>query len=346
MPSILHFPRPRTFLHLISLRTATEFIAFTLAINKVTGLYGILALLTGYHLNPLQLSHYIYSLAVLALVCYLSPAIRQRDGDGVLKTLALAWLYVLDSVVNSVYTSLFGTGWFLILAQHLNEGTPVTGGVPGAGTMNATAGFTSPEHSVSQVDVIAAPGSGVLAGQEAVAFASGDGSGGTLGSVLFERGSIASIMVLGLLWLIRIYFCIIVLSFARSTVRQYIASTSTSTTATGSGYTQTDDPTMAESPFRAGGAREEGAGWRGGLGRLMLRFPSRRYWLGRDESEEEWVRATEGRFGGGGGGRGLRVKVPTGESVASGVGERERRARSGTGPPVPLVVGSKGMVPQ
>ncbi|KAK5118249.1 hypothetical protein LTR85_008229 [Meristemomyces frigidus] len=329
MPSLLRFPRPRTFLHLISLRTATEFIAFTLAINKVTGLYGILALLTGYHLNPLQLSHYIYSLAILGLICYLSPAIRQRDADGVVKTVALAWVYVVDSAVNSVYTTLFGAGWFVILAQHLNEGSAGGSKAPGAGTMNDTAGFTSPEHTVGKVDVIATPAPGAMPGQEAVAYASGDGS--NLGNVLFERGSVASITVLALLWLIRIYFCLIILSYARSTLRQYIASTSAGQ------YTQTDDPTMAENPFHAG--REEGAGWRGKLGRFMLRFPTRRYWLGRDEGEEEWVRATSGRFESG---RNLKIKVP---AENGGVGERERRARSGTGPPLPGA-GVKGKVPQ
>ncbi|KAI7296581.1 hypothetical protein KC315_g18718, partial [Hortaea werneckii] len=106
MAPVLRFPRPGSFLHLISLRTATEFITFSLAINKVTGFYGILALFTGYHLNPLQLSHYIYSILVLGLICYLSPAIRQRDADGALKVVALAWLYVLDTILNSLYTTM------------------------------------------------------------------------------------------------------------------------------------------------------------------------------------------------------------------------------------------------
>jgi len=261
-------------------------------------------------------------------VAYLSPAIRRRDEP--LKVLALAWVYVLDTLINSVYTTLFGAGWFVLLAQHLNEPVPIGDGVTplGAGTMNDTAGFTNPKHTVSQVEVVATPAPSSLTGQEAVAYGT-NSAPGTLGGALFQSGSMASLSVLALLWLIRIYLCLIVLSYARGVLRQYIASTSTSS------YQQSDDPTMAESPFRPG--REEGAGWRGKLGRFMLRFPTKWYWLGRDESEDEWVRATSGRFESGRGGKGLRIKVPGAES---GVGERERRARSGTGPPIPLSVDS------
>ncbi|KAK1090112.1 hypothetical protein LTR48_008945, partial [Friedmanniomyces endolithicus] len=71
--------------------------------------------------------------------------------------------------------------------------------------------------------------------------------------------------------------------------------------------------------------------WGGRLGALMLRFPSERYWLGRDETEEEWARQASSRLENA---RGLRIKVPY--EAAGGLSERERRARSGTGPPVPM----------
>lgn len=317
-------PPFQSFLHLISLRTATELIVLSLLFNKVSGLYGILAIFTGYELNPLQLSHYIYSLLVLGLVAWLARSLRRASQP--LHNLALAWLYVLDSVVNSIYTTLFGTGWFLVLARNLGHDVPAH--LPmGEGTIDDTAGFTSPEHNATRVEVIAEPGPGVLDGQTAVAYGSQYGS---LGAAVFQSGSMASLTVIGLLWIARVYFCLIVMSYARTMVRQYIANTST-------GYAASDDPTLAENPFRVG--REEGAGWKGKLGRFMLRFPTKRYWLGREEGEDEWVRATSGRFESGRG-TGLRIKVPE-----NGVGERERRARSGTGPPLP-VVGPKGKVPE
>ena len=313
---------PQSFLHLVSLRTAAEFITLILLINKLSGLYGILALLTGYHLNPLQLSHYIYSLLCLGTVAWLYPAIRKPEEP--LKNVALAWIYVLDAVINSAYTALFGAGWFLVLAQEVGQGTDFGADVvPGADTIGDTAGFTNPEHNVTQVDVVAKPAEGLLSGQKAIAYGS---QYGTLGAAIFQSGSMASVTVLGLLWIIRTYFCILMMSYARSILRKYVASTSTD-------YSHADDPTMAENPFRA--EREEGNGWKGKLGRFMLRFPTKRYWLGKDEAEDEWVRATSGRFESGRG-TGLRIKVPE-----NGVGERERRARSGTGPPLPVAVKGK-----
>ena len=249
-----------------------------------------------------------------------------RKTEEPLKNVALAYVYILDSVVSSVYTALFGAGWFLVLAQSLNQPQTHEGEappVPGAGTIDDTAGFTSSEYNATKVDVVVAPGPGLMDGQTAIAYGSQYGS---LGGAFFQGGSMASITVLGLLWLIRFYCCILIMSHSRSILRQYVANTSTS-------YSESGDPSLAENPFRV--ERTEGAGWRGKLGRFMLRFPTKRYWLGRDEAEDEWVRATSGRFESGRG-NGLRIKVPE-----NGVGERERRARSGTGPPPPIAVKGK-----
>ncbi|KAK5135324.1 hypothetical protein LTR08_005428 [Meristemomyces frigidus] len=333
MSHLFRFPRPRSVLHLIPLRTAAEFITFTLAINKVTGFYGILALLTGFHLNPLQLSHYLYSLAILALALYLSPAIRGAPANpsDALKVLALAWVYVADAVVGSVYTALFGLGWFVVLAQHQVGEAPLIGAAPGGGTINDTAGFTSPSHTVSAVTVVATAAADALAGQDAVAFGAPGGAaadGSTLGGVVFDASSLASLAVVILLWLLRGYFCLVMLSFARSTVRAHIACTSSTS------YASTSDASAAENPFATSR-----------LGRVMLRFPTQHYWLGRDEGEDEWVRATSGRFESGREGA-LKISVPGAAAAETGVGERERRARSGTGPPVPFLGGGGGKLPQ
>ncbi|WPH04687.1 DUF1753-domain-containing protein [Acrodontium crateriforme] len=332
MGSLLRFPRPRSFLHFVSLRTAAEFITLTLAINKITGLYGVLALFTGYTLDALQFSHYIYSLLVLGLAAYLSSSIRTRDN--VLQNVALAWLYVLDTLINGIYTALFGMGWFTILAEHLND--DVKSHRPGKGMMEDTAGFTGPVVNASSVDVIAEPASGSLVGQDATAYA----IPGSLGAAIFQSGSIASIAILVFLVLIRVYMSIVMLSFARNSVRASIATASASTAGDFSYSDSTSgsnpsDPTMAASPF------EQTPGWRGNLGRAMLRLPTERYWLGRDEAEDAWVRATSGRFSEGR--RALKISVPVNQG--SGVGERERRARSGTGPPVPAA-GLTGKIPQ
>lgn len=334
---------PQAFLRVVSLRTATEFITFTLLINKVTGFYGILALFTGYHLNPLQLSHYIYSLLVLALGIWLAPAIR--DPSRPLRTIALAWLYVIDSVINTAYTVLFGLGWFVLLAQHLNEDIAVSGktgkvaSAGGKGTMSDTAGFTDPQvPDAVQVDVVASPAKDSLAGQDAVAYASTTPvplAPGSLHEVVMQPDSLTSIILLALFGLIRVYFCLIILSYARNILRGYIASTGGASTA--SGYADAAvDASMAENPFRTGSPDASR------LGRLLTAFPSRRYWLGRDEypaaSASEWERLTHGRFEAAAK-KDLAVKAPSVD--LGGPSERERRARSGTGPSPAELVGKE-----
>jgi hypothetical protein len=152
----------------------------------------MLALFTGFELNPLQLSQYIYSLAILGTIVYFSSALRRPDQP--LKVLGLAWIFVLDSLINLGYTALFGTSWFVVLAQHLNDDNEISDKVPGAGTINDTAGFTDPEFNASRVDIVATPAPGVLTGQNAVAVPST--IGGTLAGAVFESGSMASITVI------------------------------------------------------------------------------------------------------------------------------------------------------
>lgn len=94
----------------MSLQTGTEMISIALLINKVTGLYGLLAILTGYALNGVQLSMYIYSVAVLITLAILIPHIRKQSP---FQNLSLAWLYVFDTAANAAYTAAFAAEWFL-----------------------------------------------------------------------------------------------------------------------------------------------------------------------------------------------------------------------------------------
>ncbi|KAI9660232.1 MAG: hypothetical protein M1831_003539 [Alyxoria varia] len=401
----LRFPRPKTFLYLMSLRTGTELISLTLLINKLTGLYGLLAPLTGFHLSPLQLSMYIYSIGALAVTTLLVPHIR-RGPQSPFHILALAWLYVIDSAVNAAYTAAFGFGWFLVLAQHAapsgSDGSSAGSGstaadgkaasAAGSKMMDSAAGFTNPKFNVSHVDVHAEPAddtsmpaqNGELVGHgteshdnpaaAAAAAASGAGGagGGSLSSTILSSGSIASITTIVALWAIRIYFILVVLAYARSCLRQHIvtqsqhstgfpataATASTEDAATkpdskdtgnGNGSSSSDsdsDPQIyAEDPFALG--TPAGEGYRGALGRLMVRV-GKSYWLGVDDYEVEdeeqrkqgWTRRLGGRFherqqqrrqrvesGASGSGSGNSDAGP-----GTGVGERERRRRAGTGP--------------
>lgn len=93
----------------MSLQTGTEMIALALLINKATGLYGLLAILTGFALDAVQLSMYLYSVVVLVALAFLLPHVRRQTP---LPNLALAWLYVFDTALNAAYTVLFAVEWF------------------------------------------------------------------------------------------------------------------------------------------------------------------------------------------------------------------------------------------
>lgn len=312
LTSLFRLPRPQTFLYLMSLRTGTELITLSLLLNKISGFYGLLALLTGFHLSPFQLSMYIYSLIALCVVASLAPHIRSQSP---FHCLALSWIYVLDSVINAGYTAVFGVTWFLVVSQHLSgaKGTPPG---PGGSTVDDTAGFTNPTYeNVSHVDVSPTPDGGVVTeAQEAVAL-----EGRSLGHGLLQSGSMSSIVVICALWAIRIYFVLVVLSYARYVLRQHIAATSRQNTAL---HTGSKSATVAENPFSP--HLSEGKGWRGKLGRAMVSV-GKSYWLGGEDNEDDaWMAIGESR---------LRRRA---EPEPPGVVERERRRRSGTGPPPPM----------
>ncbi|KAF2739058.1 DUF1753-domain-containing protein [Polyplosphaeria fusca] len=312
---IFEIPRPKTFLHTMSLRTGAEIITFLQLINKVSGLYGLLALLTGAHLTGLQLSMYLYSFAALLATLYLYRHIRLQSP---FQTLLLAHIYALDSVVNALYTAFFGIAWFYVLAAH-----PEDSSAPGASGIKENAGFTNPTYNVSSVEVLAEPaGSGIKSGQNAVAVGQGTASAaGGLGGAVFQSGSIMSISLISGFWALRVYFVFVMLAFARQCLRQHIASNSTSyyTTTHPDEYPQPTSSQL-ENPFDE--RKEDGYGWKGKVGRMML-SGAPAFWLGANE-DGEWMRSMGGKFR-----KSVQLQQPLG------IGERERRRRSGTGPPAP-----------
>lgn len=304
-------------------------ILFMLVLNKATALYGILAPFTGHPLNVLQAVMYIYSLPVLAICVYLAPHIRSIPPSPI-HALALAYIYLIDTLINAAFTGAFGVAWFVVLAQHPRENAGSA--VPGSGTIDDTSGFTSPDHNVTNIQVVATPAAGLLSGQDAVAGGVPAGSPVSLGvrsvtDAVFDRGSIMSIFVISSLWLLRFYFCAVVLSYARNVLRSHIATTSTTSYSfyDGAGVSNAkQNSDRAPNPFDE--SRPEGRGFPGRLGRLMLKVGPD-YWLGQDDDadEEQWVRGMGGKFRNG----------RNGLDSVSRTGERERRRRAGTGPSAP-----------
>jgi len=316
MPRWLRIPRPRTFLYIMSLRTGAEMISLSMIFNKVTGFYGVLAVLTGFNLSPLQLSMYLYSLGALILLAFLMPHIRKQSP---FQCLALAWFYLLDTVVNTAFTSAFAVTWLLAVSAD-DSNTSIPSSAPGSGTIEDTAGFTNPKYNVSKVEVIATP---VAGGQEAVAFATaaaravGETGGASIGHAVGIQETIPSMMVVVMLTLVRVYFILVMMAYARQVLRQQIYSSSSTKLHL---HTDGSADAPAENPFAAGSP--EGEGWRGKLGRVMVKVGDS-YWLG-GQADDTWMKSLDGRF--------RATKVSGGPP---GTLERERRARSGTGPPVP-----------
>lgn len=307
---IFRIPRPRSFLYLMSLRTGTELITLSLLLNKLSGLYGLLALLTGLHLSLLQLSMYIYSLLALIVTALLAPHIRTQSP---FHCLALASFYICDSLVNAAYTAAFAVTWFLVISQQHSAASGDALKGAGASTIDDTAGFTSPAFNVSHVDIAITPG------LEAVAVGTPGGlattaAGPSLGHGVLQPESISSVMMLCALWAARVYFVLVVMSYARLVLRQHSAPVSHTTLALHTGVAK--DAAYLENPFAP--HLTEGKGWQGRLGRAMVRV-ARGYWLGTEEGDEAWVAMEAAQ----------RLRKRNG-GEAPGVVERERRKRSGT----------------
>lgn len=298
----------QTFLYVMSLETGASLITLSLLLNKISGLYGLLALLTGYHLSPVQLSMYLYSLVVLGLTVFLFPHIRKQSP---LQCLSLAWIYTLDSIINAAYTAAFGVTWFMVVSQHYDNGT-ASG--PGSETIEQTAGFTSPKYDASYTEMSSGKDG------SSFSFKQNTGSDG-LGNAVTQPESFQSIIFISLLWLIRAYFVLVMLAFARQTLRLYVAlprhtqlPTHSRNTSVASVADIDREPFSSYSP--------DGQGWKGKLGRAMISI-NRNYWLG-EEEDINWMSNMGQRFRN----RGESTELP-------GPLERERRRRSGTGPPQP-----------
>jgi len=302
----------------MSLRTGAEMISLSMIFNKITGFYGLLAILTGFSLSPLQLSMYLYSLGALILLTFLMPHIRKQSP---FQCLALAWFYLFDTVVNTAFTSAFAITWLLAVSAD-NSNTEIPSSAPGSGTIGDTAGFTSPKYNVSNVVVIPTP---IADEQEAVSFATAAAraAGGpivgtpSIGHAVGIEETIPSMMVVVVLTLVRLYFILVMMAYARQILRQHIYSSSSAKLHL---HTDGSADAHAENPFAVG--TPGGEGWRGKLGRGMI-MVGKSYWLG-GQADDTWMKSLDGRF--------RTTKAPAGPP---GTLERERRARSGTGPPVP-----------
>lgn len=256
-------PLQQSCLGMMPLSTATEFIAVSLIFNKLTGVYGVLALFTGYALSPTQISQYLLSLLTLiALFCVL-PHIRKGTP---FPNLAFAWIYVADTLLSIGYTAVFAITWCLTTL----DDQAVVPATDAEEESNGNYDKTNSDEN-DQVAHYAAS--------------------------MATRETVTSLVLVALLDLVRIYFCFVVLAYARRTVRNYIhgqyASVSSGPDDVDDDTTAAEDGDMDKDIFAVGG--KLGDGWRGKMGRVMVSV-GRGYWLGRKE-DEEWARSLGSKFG-------------------------------------------------
>ncbi|RFU73996.1 hypothetical protein TARUN_8286 [Trichoderma arundinaceum] len=223
----LRIPRPKT---------GTELISLALVFNKVTGVYGLLAILTGFQLSLFQLTTYVYCIGILAILVFLIPHIRKQTP---FECLALAWLYVIDTAINAASTAAFGVDWYFANAA-------------------STVAETMPS---SLPDVIAEGMEGLR--REAAN-----------GGVMPQETAASMVLITGLT-LIRIYFSLVVMNFARQVLQKYMQLMILE----GPGVDDHVGPFAADLP--------DGEGRKGKLGRLMVSF-GRGYWMDYSEAGE-WV---------------------------------------------------------
>lgn len=62
----------------------------------------------------MQVSTYLYSIGILVTLVYLMPHIRRQSP---FEVLALAWLYNLDTIINTFDTIVFGLQWYFTSAS-------------------------------------------------------------------------------------------------------------------------------------------------------------------------------------------------------------------------------------
>ncbi|KAF9881629.1 hypothetical protein CkaCkLH20_00775 [Colletotrichum karsti] len=241
----------QTFLGCASLQTGAEVISLILLFNRLTGLYGLLAILTGYELSVTQLSMYLYSFGVLVCLAMFMPHIRKQSP---FEALGLAWLYIIDTILNIAYTTFFAVGWYLhstALDKH-----PGSAGVP-AGAEIAEEALANGAPVVPDVP-----------------------------KTTKHIGPQESWMSLGLIvsvTLVRVYFALVVMSFAQSVLQRY----------TEMGWEQEEGRKKGpDGPFTQG--EPGGEGYRGRVGRVMLAL-GRGYWL-EERPQEEWASAMSAKF--------------------------------------------------
>ncbi|KAJ7237468.1 Inositolphosphorylceramide synthase subunit Kei1-domain-containing protein [Mycena haematopus] len=98
-----------SFCGLLDLKTGVEITLLFAVLNKVAGVYGLIAALTGAGGSFAQLSMYIYSVLGLVALGWGLKVVKAEDAR---QTLYLAHLFAADYVLSTSWTVYFAVGWW------------------------------------------------------------------------------------------------------------------------------------------------------------------------------------------------------------------------------------------
>ncbi|KAI9434543.1 Inositolphosphorylceramide synthase subunit Kei1-domain-containing protein [Russula earlei] len=206
-------PRPlASMLGLLDLKAGVTLVVLFAVLNKVAGIYGLIALLTGAGGNAAQLTLYIYS--ALALVA-LTWGIRAVNNEDPKHMLYFAHIFFADHVLNTIWTVYFAVHWWLYTPHdgRRNANSPAQQALIDA--------YIGEHQSMSEAERTAAA--------ERVWRA--------------EKAQALTIIILG--WLIKFYFAALLYSFAHHLRRGTYRSLPLSRSSMGPGCTPLKNPFSA-----------------------------------------------------------------------------------------------------
>jgi len=194
-------------------------------LNKVAGVYGLIVIFTGG--SPAQLSMYIYSVLGLVALTWGLKAVGEEDPK---RVLYFAHMFFLDHLFSTCWTVFFGVVWW-VYTPH--DGRRVA-------------------NSDAQREMMS--GAGGVQGHNMTAEERAEAA---LGIWNKEKGFAAAVLIIG--WLIKIYFAILIYSYAfhlrKGSYRALPQSFTTTTSRTygpfpGEADEDEDDPPEVESFYR------------------------------------------------------------------------------------------------
>ncbi|KAF9462915.1 Inositolphosphorylceramide synthase subunit Kei1-domain-containing protein [Collybia nuda] len=99
-----------SFLGLLDLKTGVTIALLFVLLNKVAGIYGLIAMLTGSGGSFAQLSLYIYSVIALVGLVWGLRAVKEEDAK---QTLYFAHIFFADHIVSTSWTVFFAVVWWV-----------------------------------------------------------------------------------------------------------------------------------------------------------------------------------------------------------------------------------------